>query len=402
VKQCSRMTRRLVGVAIWVGLLSLAGCMLLQPRIVVDFEATPVSGREPQLVDFAPIVEGDVATYEWDFGDGTTSTEAAPAHIYRAAGRYTVSLLVQFADGKTTETIKADLIEVAPKLRQAAPVGLLYWLNRGTGTIHSGARVGGDVSTVVSGIYEADSVAVGAGKVYWTSQYKVERAGLDGSGRETIFYQAGLPLLKGIAVDESRAKLYWISQPASWDEEGAIWKADLDGGQARVWATKAEWENDTWVPSLLAIDSVNGRLYWFERYLHVDFLPIPASLPQSTAVSNCSVHWTDLNSFNDHLIFGNLPDSKGLALDVGLPVVGARYVYWTNPESDRVTRCKTDGTEYAWMLNNIDDPIALAIDAKEGKIYWSGSEGIHRANLDGTEQELIYPGVRANAIALDL
>jgi PKD repeat protein len=400
--QCSRMTWRWVGVAGCVGLLALAGCMLLQPRVVVDFEASPLWGETPQRVDFTPIVEGNAAEYEWDFGDGATSTEVAPAHIYRKAGTFTVSLTVQFMDGTSGQAVKVDLIDVELALRGGAPSGGgIYWLDQSAGTIYAGARGGGEVSTVVSGIYEGDSVAVGAGWVYWTAQRRVERAHLDGSGRETVFNREGRPWLKGIAVDEIRGKLYWISQPSSWDDEGVIWKADLDGGDARIWATRAVWENDASVPELLAIDSVNGRLYWFERYLHLDLLPLPVSLPQPKADADGSVHWTDLSSFHDHLLFEYLPGSKGLALDVGLPA-GARYVYWTNPRSDRVTRCKTDGTEYAFMLNNVDGPDALAIDAAEGKIYWSGSEGIHRANLDGTEQELIYPGVRAGAIALDL
>jgi len=398
--QYTRVTRRMVGIAVLLGLASLAGCMLLQPRVVVDFEALPMKGAAPHLVDFTPIVEGEVVAYEWGFGDGATSTEAAPAHIYRKAGAFTVSLTVQFKNGTSGEAVKEDLIDVELALRAGPLGGGIYWLDRSAGTIYGGARSGGEVSTVVSGIYEPDSIAVGAGSVYWTARYKVERAHLDGSGRETIFYREGRPRLKGIAVDESRGKVYWISQPASWDEEGAIWKAHLDGSDAHVWATKAEWENDAWVPSLLAVDSANGRLYWFERYLHLDLLPIPVSLPRSTDVSDCSVHWTSLSSFQDHLVFGSLPNSKGLALDVGLPA-GARYVYWTNPSADRVTRCKPDGTEYAWMLNNIDDPVGLAIDAAEGKIYWSGTKGIHRANLDGSEQELIFPDVRADAIALD-
>ena len=398
--QCSRVTRRRVGIVGLVGLLALAGCMLLQPRVVVDFDANPVSGGTPHRVDFTPIVEGDAATYEWDFGDGTTSTEAAPAHIYRTAGVYTVALTVQFVDGTSGKAVKEDLIDVGLVVGAGPFGGGIYWLDQSGGTIYGGARDGYASETVVSSIYEGQYLAVGGGKIYWTTKTKVRRANLDGSEAETLYHD-GTASLKGIAVDADAGKVYWASLPGTFEERGEIWKANLDGSNSRAWASKGEWQLNGYDPWLLAIDAANGRLYWFERFVEYHGIIFPASLTSPMAADGSSVHWTGLSSFDDHLIFGSLPGSKGLALDVGLPT-GARYVYWTNPSADRVTRCKPNGTEYAWMLNNIDDPVALAIDAAEGKIYWSGSRGIHRANLDGSGQELIYPGVRADAIALDL
>ncbi|MCH8986671.1 PKD domain-containing protein, partial [Patescibacteria group bacterium] len=51
-----------------------------------------------------------VESYLWEFGDGETSTEANPAHIYKQAGTYTVRLTITSTDGKTyTET---TIIEV--------------------------------------------------------------------------------------------------------------------------------------------------------------------------------------------------------------------------------------------------------------------------------------------------
>lgn len=42
----------------------------------------------------------DADTYAWDFGDGSTSTETSPTHIYKSAGNFTVTLVATNADGE--------------------------------------------------------------------------------------------------------------------------------------------------------------------------------------------------------------------------------------------------------------------------------------------------------------
>ncbi len=48
--------------------------------------------------------DGTVASWEWDFGDGGTSTDRNPTHAYAADGTYTVSLTVTDDDGATDVT----------------------------------------------------------------------------------------------------------------------------------------------------------------------------------------------------------------------------------------------------------------------------------------------------------
>ena len=43
-------------------------------------------------------------TYFWDFGDGNTSTESDPSHLYSSSGVYTVSLIVENSCGVDTST----------------------------------------------------------------------------------------------------------------------------------------------------------------------------------------------------------------------------------------------------------------------------------------------------------
>ncbi|MEU6645608.1 ThuA domain-containing protein [Saccharomonospora sp. NPDC046836] len=49
-------------------------------------------------------------SYRWDFGDGATSTEANPVHVYDSVGTYQAKLTVTYADGeKATTTTEATV-----------------------------------------------------------------------------------------------------------------------------------------------------------------------------------------------------------------------------------------------------------------------------------------------------
>jgi len=396
----------LVGILIW-GLWTLAGCMLLQPQPVIDFQADPVSGSAPRLIDFTPIVEGDVATYAWDFGDGATSSEVAPSHIYRKQGTYTVSLTVQFTDGTSREASKEDLITIGSPLLSGPGGVAVYWLDRSSNTIYAGSPDGSVSLTLVTGASGAQYIAADDEWIYWTTKNMVKRARLsDGTGQETL-YTNWTSTIAGLAVDSGAQKLYWACHPPSISTNGGIWKANLDGSNQRLWGSISGWCANSHVPWILAVDSVRQRLYWVEHFFDVDTSgPIlPVSLETESSIPSewtpkCSVHWTSVTGFDDHVIRENLPASEGLAMDVGLPDVGSRYVYWTDPRSDEIVRCTPGGSEYRTILSDLDDPVALAMNAAYGKLYWSDSEGIHRANLDGTDPELVFPGAQADALVL--
>jgi len=63
------------------------------------------------MVTFNPAVT-DVTTYDWDFDDGETSTEANPVHTYEMSGIYDVSLFVTGEGGEYTAT-KSITIEAS-------------------------------------------------------------------------------------------------------------------------------------------------------------------------------------------------------------------------------------------------------------------------------------------------
>lgn len=57
----------------------------------------------------------NAATFEWDFGDGTTSTEENPTHIYTEEGTYTVTLSVDGGACGTDDITYTDMITINPE-----------------------------------------------------------------------------------------------------------------------------------------------------------------------------------------------------------------------------------------------------------------------------------------------
>ena len=51
--------------------------------------------RHRRLVAFRDESVGAVTSWRWDFGDGTTSTEQHPTHVYKNTGNFVVILDIE-------------------------------------------------------------------------------------------------------------------------------------------------------------------------------------------------------------------------------------------------------------------------------------------------------------------
>lgn len=72
--------------------------------LVAIFSATPTSGPAPLSVHFTDKSTGSPVSWKWTFGDGNTSNETNPIHVFNKTGQYTVSLTVSNPGGSNTET----------------------------------------------------------------------------------------------------------------------------------------------------------------------------------------------------------------------------------------------------------------------------------------------------------
>src|SRR5688572_1562887 len=94
-------------------MLSLAG----NPVSPIDFheESYTTTGCPPFTVTILPDYWDDdddvYISYEWDFGDGSTSTEMGPSHTYTTEGEYTVRLIMEKVSGIRDTVTKTAFIK---------------------------------------------------------------------------------------------------------------------------------------------------------------------------------------------------------------------------------------------------------------------------------------------------
>jgi PKD repeat protein len=85
----------------------------------------PYSGNPGALISFSSAgssdPEGGPLTYRWDFGDGSTSTQANPTHAYAAGGVYTATLRVTDPDNLFDEDTATVNVNRAPTAEANGP-----------------------------------------------------------------------------------------------------------------------------------------------------------------------------------------------------------------------------------------------------------------------------------------
>ena len=118
--------------------------VVVNPQPTANFNFTSVcKGTPTQFTNTSTNnPSGQPMTYQWNFGDGGTSTEQNPSHTYAQAGNYTVQLTVRNPNG-TCSSQKTQTVPVyaAPQASASAnPAVVMYG---GSSQLSASAGVGG-------------------------------------------------------------------------------------------------------------------------------------------------------------------------------------------------------------------------------------------------------------------
>jgi uncharacterized membrane protein len=93
--------------------------MPLEPQFLKKIDAQwsfKIIDMDRRLVAFQDESIGNITSWKWEFGDGTTSTEQNPVHAYGKSGRYIVILYVEGPDGKSRRAKVWDVAVWSPAL----------------------------------------------------------------------------------------------------------------------------------------------------------------------------------------------------------------------------------------------------------------------------------------------
>ena len=312
---------------------------------------------EVQDEDGEPLT-GHSVTFSVTAGGGSLSETSVTADedgraqtrltLGSAPGVNSVQASVSGVDSVTFSTsIDAKILVVAAN----RPV--MYWIAGGGLYSLSGAK---EAKIAES----ANGVAVGGGKIYWTSQVNassgtINSANLDGTGVATVTSIQSVPV--GIAVDTAGSKLYWTNA------RGRIQSASLNGS---------------------GIQNVMQNL----------------SAPTDIVVSNGFIYWTEGGNSVRRV---NIRGQK-IAIDVAVNLgtvgglaVGSGKVYWTEQTSasaGTVNGANLNGTNFETLATLQAAPMGISVDTAGSKLYWTNARGrVQSANLNGSMIKTVVEGL---------
>ncbi|MCS6820229.1 MAG: DUF2341 domain-containing protein [Chitinophagales bacterium] len=85
------------------------------PKPDADFTVADVCRKNPSIFTDASVVSsGSITSRQWNFGDGNTSTQTNPQHVYASSGTFNVTLVVTTSAGCRDTVVRSALVHPTP------------------------------------------------------------------------------------------------------------------------------------------------------------------------------------------------------------------------------------------------------------------------------------------------
>ena len=182
----------------------------VQPVLpVADFGRNDIIGLTHLSVQFIDLSKNTTA-WNWDFGDGTNSTDQSPLHTYSIAGNYTVNLTVSNGNGTDSMTREINVENIS----STGPYA--YITNSDIGTVSVIDTVTNNLTSMVSVGRHPWGVAVSSDgkKVYVTNVYSNNVSVIDTTTNTVKATLNGFEEPWGVAVSPD-GKTVYVANSAS-------------------------------------------------------------------------------------------------------------------------------------------------------------------------------------------
>ena len=161
---------------------------------------------------------------------------------------------------------------------------VMYFADKRHNSIYKSDLHGKNIVTIIpehgppgngNGISEV-RIDLDAGHIYWTDNRlnQVRRANLDGTDSTTIIQTVNRPY--GLALDLVNGKVYW-TESGAMSQFGRIRRADLDGESIEMIV-----DSGLWFPLGLDVDPDANRLFWTDTWFAAGIPFHPATIQTST------------------------------------------------------------------------------------------------------------------------
>lgn len=366
------LLKKLLPAFVLIALIAVAGCKKtnynfdsLPPTVKSFFSITTTELKMNEPIQFKNESENG-ASYSWDFGDETRSTESNPTKTYTKAGTYTVTLKVIGPGG--TGNYTRDLAIIDPDA-STGNERELYFIEYGTKLIRKLSLVPGSTAETLVNMTgkEAHAMAYDSinKKIYYcdfqtSGSGKILRMDIDGTNIVELVSGLGAPY--GVAINLAEGKMY-IADGAN------VSRANLDGSS-------------------------------FEK----TFLTAPDGLLRAIGF-NRKTNTLYFYDANKEILYSAKSDGTG----VGKIIEGAygyglyideinQKIYYDDRRQTGIMQANLDGSGKVKISPTVTGNrggSGITVDHSTNKVYWAETNNgfIRRANLDGTEFETVLSGV---------